>query len=230
MHTALIIDDESDARSVMRKMLELYCPQFSRILLAATAQHALQQLREEVVDLIFLDIKLKGPSGLEIYAELARYCDKIVFVTAYKKHAFAAFRNNPLHYLLKPVNPDDLTEAVRRADLSSRRIVIVNTHRRTPLNFDDILYLHSDGPYVQFHTTDKRVVTGTHGLKYYEEKLNSPEFCRPHQSYVVNLGAVQQVRKEEGPFGTVYLKGVDEPITMSRRLARLFVEALENYH
>jgi len=179
MYTALIIDDETDARSVMRKSLELFCPQFTKIREAKDRAEALNQLKDNTVDMTFLDIKLKQESGIAIYPELSNWCPNIVFVTAYHKYAVTAFKMKALHYLLKP--------AVNRANLTQSRIVVATVGARTPLRYDQISYLKSDGPYVHFFTVDGQSLLGSHGLKYYDSRIQSDLFCRPHQSYLVNL-------------------------------------------
>ena len=226
MFTALIVDDEIDGRSLIRKSLELFCPQFSKFREATDRAQALQQLVDREVDMIFLDINLKKENGIDIYPELLGWCPNIVFVTAFDEYAVKAFRVKALHYILKPIDPDDLIEAVNRADLTQGRIVISNLGKRTPLTFQEIIYLKSDGPYVHFHTIDGRTITGTHGLKYYDERLNSPIFCRPQQSYLVNLTQVNHISMDESSHGTVYLRGKEEPITMSKRMGPEFIKAL----
>lgn len=226
MYTALIIDDETDARSVMRKSLELFCPQFTDIREAKDRAEALTHLKHSKVDMTFLDIRLKQESGIALYPELSAYCPNIVFVTAYNKYAVTAFKMKALHYLLKPVDPDDLVEAVDRADLAQSRIVVATVGARTPLRYDEIVYLKSDGPYVYFYTADGQSLLASHGLKYYDSRIQSGLFCRPHQSYLVNLTRVERIDLEAEQFGVVYLKGIPEPIPMSKRRRSSFVDAL----
>lgn len=227
MYTALIIDDETDARSVIRRSLQLFCPQFIHIREARDRAEALHQLKDGTVDMTFLDIRLKKENGIDLYPEFVKLCKNIVFVTAYDEYAVKAFKTEALHYILKPIDPEDLEKAVRRAQLTPSRIVIANLNSRTPLTHNQILYLNSDGPYVHFFTTDGRTITGTHGLKHYDDRLNSEAFCRPHQSYLINLTHVERVCLEEEQYGVVYLRGVAKPIAMSKRRRPDFMRALE---
>ena len=121
----------------------------------------------------------------------------------------------------------DLEQAVERADLGKGRIVIVNLNSRTPLDYDDILFLNSDGPYVHFHTTDGRVVTGTHGLNFYSKQLNSNVFQRSHRSFLVNLSQVETALSDKDGGGTVIIKGYGKPIPIAKRRRKEFMEALE---
>lgn len=229
MYTALIVDDEPHARGVLRRSLELFCPQFTTIREARDRAEALAQLADRKVDLTFLDIQLKKENGIKIYPELARWCRNIIFVTAYDAYAVKAFKTEALHYLLKPIEPADLEQAVERAKLTQERIIISNLDAQTPLAHEEILYLRSDGPYVYFHTTDGRSLTGTHGLREYESRLKSRMFCRPHQSFLVNLRQVERVVLDEQSNGTVYLRGDHPPIAMSKRRRPDFLRALREF-
>ncbi|MEM6769807.1 MAG: LytTR family DNA-binding domain-containing protein [Bacteroidota bacterium] len=199
MFTALIIDDEPDAIGVLRKSLELFCPIFSEIRAARNGQEALEQLQDGAVDLTFLDIRLKREDGLALYPQISKFCQKIVFVTAYDEYAVSAFKTEALHYLLKPIEPEELEKAVERANLTPSRIVLASHEQRVTLDYRDILYLNSDKSYTTFYTVngEKHIMTKT--LKFYEEQLSSPLFYRPHQSYLVNLQYVTRllsIRKE----------------------------------
>lgn len=227
MYTALIVDDEPHAIGVLRRSLELFCPQFTTIREARDREEALLRLADKEVDLTFLDIQLKKDNGIDIYPELARWCKNIIFVTAFDEYAVSAFKTRALHYLLKPVSPSDLEQAVERADLAQGKIIIYNLGARTVLAYSDIRYLRSDGPYVHFHTTDGRTLTGTRGLKKYAEQLKSKIFFRTHQSFLVNLNYVNKVSLEEQQSGVVYLKGDDTPISIAKRRRAAFLRALE---
>lgn len=225
MYTALIIDDEPDAISVLRKSLELFCPDFTEIREASNGAEAKAQLKDGEVDLTFLDIRLKRENGLTLYKEIAQLCPKIVFVTAYDEYAVKAFKTEALHYLLKPIEPAELEKAVERANLSSKRIVLTSNEATTPLDVPDIVYLSSHKSYTTFHTVKGQKILMTKNLKHYESQMRSSSFFRPHQSYLVNLAFVQNlssINKE-----VILKNGVRLPV--SKRQMKGFREAMDRF-
>lgn len=197
MYTALIIDDEPDAISVLRRSLELFCPAFSTILEARDGAQARACLQRHNVDLTFLDIRLKRESGLTLYREIDNLCPNFVFVSAYDEYAVKAFKTEALHYLLKPVEPAELEKAVARANLAPTRITISNTAMKIPIDYKNILYLKSDGPYTTFYTLKKKPIVIAYTLKYFQRQIKSPDFFRVHRSFFINLKHVNQYSSKE---------------------------------
>ncbi len=224
MFTALIIDDELDAISVLRKSLQLFCPDFTKILEATDGAQALAHLARENVDLTFLDIKLKRENGIDLYHRIIPLCTKIVFVTAYDEFAVKAFKTNALHYLLKPVEPAELEKAVVRADLRPHRLMVTNQGVREPLAFDDIVYLESDGPYTTFHLVDGRSILIAYTLKHFEVQLPANTFFRIHRSFLINLRFVDHYAPNKRQ---IILKNNKE-LPLARRQVKMFAAALAN--
>ena len=192
MYRALIVDDEEDARSVMRKMLELFCPDIGEVYEAESTLEAMRQVRRRHFHVAFLDIRLGQENGLQLATKLSGHCDHIIFVTAFDAYAVQAFQIGAVHYLVKPVSPDLLQDAVSRIVtpqeplVQEERIYLRSKEEITVLEQREILFLRGDGNYVTFHTRDGQEVFVSRNISYYLRQLNADRFVRTHQSYVIN--------------------------------------------
>jgi len=116
MLRTIIIDDEAHIRETLKKLLQLNCPQVDIVGEASGVVSGMRMAIEFHPDLVLLDINMKDGSGFD-FLELLPVVDfKIIFISANDKAAFKAFKFNPVDYLLKPVNPEELAAAVRRAE------------------------------------------------------------------------------------------------------------------
>src|SRR5688572_15152264 len=116
---AIIIDDERLARSELKKLLADY-PEIEIIAEAANAAEGIEKVESLSPDLIFLDIQMPGKTGFDMLAELDR-APHVIFTTAYDEYALKAFEVNALDYLLKPVEPKRLADAVQKLNLSEAK-------------------------------------------------------------------------------------------------------------
>ncbi|MEL7249635.1 MAG: LytTR family DNA-binding domain-containing protein [Bacteroidota bacterium] len=229
-YQALIIDDEASARSALKELLTLFCPEVEEIMEAGTAAEALQAVRQTPFDIVFVDIQLKRISGIQLAKQLLPYCKNLVFVTAHDQYAIEAFQAEALHYLLKPVDPQSLKDAIKRirtTPTSAKREddrLLLNTRKGVIiLKHHEILYIQGEGNYCTFHCDgEQRYVVSKH-LSHYEEQLNSKRFFRIHQSYLINLDCVRQVITQSG--STVVLKN-DEKLPIARRRKDAFLKVL----
>src|SRR5918995_1750175 len=121
---AIIIDDERLARAELRKLL-LEFPEIEVIDEAANADEGLQKIENSNPDLIFLDIQMPGKTGFDLLAELDR-APHVIFTTAYDEYALKAFEVNALDYLLKPVEPKRLADAIQKLHLQEEKEVYHN--------------------------------------------------------------------------------------------------------
>ena len=200
MYNAIVIDDEADARNVMRRLIELFCPEITNVAEAADGAEAQRMIQQRRYDLAFVDIQLNGESGIDLARELSRHCANIIFVTAFDDYAVEAFQTQALHYLLKPVDPELLQQAVARAQLDRQRHseldnrILLNTKTKvTVLRYEEIHCVSGEGNYCTFRTAAEPEILVSHNLSYYEKQLASPLFLRIHQSHLVNLSFVEGV-------------------------------------
>ena len=205
--TVLLIDDERPALDELSWLLSRD-PRVREVLTCDSATEALRLLQDLEVDAIFLDVQMPGLTGLELAQVLARFKTPppIVFVTAHDEHAVDAFELRAVDYVLKPVRPERLAEAVRRVVEGAAHHTPGDEDEQIPverggvtrfLNRSDIRYVEAQGDYARLHTAD-----GSHLLRrpltQLEEEWGPAGFVRIHRSLLVALAHVDEVRMEGG--------------------------------
>jgi two-component system LytT family response regulator len=217
--SAVLIDDELKMLDVLSKLLNLHCPHVKVAAAFTSPEEALRKVTEISPDVIFLDIQMPGLTGFEFLEALGMHSCSVIFTTAYDDYAVQAFRVNALDYLLKPVDGDELVQAVNKlrkkvvkppestADL--RFAKHVQSHFRLPVassdgiklvNLDQILYLEADKNYTVFYFTDGKQYVASRNLAYFENQLPDQSFFRSHNSYIINLHYVDKYIRGEGGF------------------------------
>lgn len=229
MMKAIIIDDERLARKEMRRLLA----EFASITIACEAENlaeAIVLIGIEKPDIVFLDIQLSGESGFDLL-ERVEHDFKLIFVTAFDAYAVRAFEVNAIDYLLKPVNPERLAKAIDRLAEETPVARPVN-----PLEFDDRIFLElgarslflkvcdishiiAAGDYSEVFTRDKRKYLVEKPLREWEERLPEKHFLRIHRQAIVNLEEIEHLEPWFNRTFQVRLKGLSEPLTVSRRYA-----------
>ncbi len=193
----LVVDDEELARS----LLAAYIEKVDFLELVGTAENpveALQRMREETIDLLFLDIQMPEIKGTD-FAKMVPTTTKIVFTTAYSEYALEGFELNALDYLLKPIAFDRFLNAVNKFQLPSEgrihqdTLTVKSGYDLHKLRHSDIRYIESDGEYVIFHTLEKKVMS-YQSLKSLEKSLPSSIFMRVHRSYIINKQLVNSLK------------------------------------
>lgn len=228
MLSALIIDDEADARSVLRRLLQLFCPEVNQIAEARNGPEAIKLASGTSFNLAFIDIKLKKENGIDLAKNISKYCGNIVFVTAYDEFAVQAFQTEAIHFLLKPVDPELLQQAVTRASPGHQRENHLNNRLflRTKesinvLKYEDIRYVAGDGNYSTFFTTTGKNLMVSRNLLYHEKLIDSSSFVRPHQSFLVHLPFVREIMVA----GQVVVLDDGTNLPMSRGYQGNFIQA-----
>ena len=202
----LVIDDERPALDELSWLLS-QDPRVHDVLTCDSATEALRLLQDLEVDAIFLDVQMPGLTGLELAQVLARFKTPppIVFVTAHEEHAVDAFELRAVDYVLKPVRPERLAEAVRRVVEGAghapagddEQIPVERGGVTRFVNRSDIRYVEAQGDYARLHTAD-----GSHLLRrpltQLEEEWGPAGFVRIHRSLLVALAHVDEVRMEGG--------------------------------
>jgi len=181
MLRTLIIDDESPVRNTLSRLLDKTCSQVKVVGEANSVKSGLIAIREKSPDLILLDIKLDDGTGFDLLNQIENVNFKVIFVTAYEEFAIRAFEFSAIDYILKPVNPEKLVNAVNRTtelkhkEFSTqldalkeniqnpgglnKKIVLKSLESIFLLNIDDIINCGSDGSYTVFETTyDQKIV------------------------------------------------------------------------
>jgi two-component system LytT family response regulator len=236
---AIIVDDSAQARKLLRLMLKDLAPHVEIIGEAETADNGHQLIRSLNPDVVFLDIEMPGKTGLKLAEELLenKYSGYVVFTTAYNQYAIKAFRLSALDYLLKPIQEDELEQAIQKISADKTKndqvtqltalrenlqeennvlcIPVSGGHEYIPLK--SIYYLEADGSYVRIMCKDNRQKVVSKNLKYFENTLETiPKFKRTHRSYLVNMEEVVSFSKSDG--GSLVLSdGSKIPISRERR-------------
>ncbi len=237
----MIIDDERLARKELREQLEgieglELCTE------ASNAEEALELIPEEEPDLLLLDIQMPGKDGFQMLQELER-TPRVIFVTAFDDHALKAFEVNALDYLLKPVDPERLKEAVERVRVELKdsyegrgeapkevlgpedRIFIKDGEKCWFIPLKDVRVFESDGNYIRVHFRDERPLI-LRSLNELEKRLDERHFFRTGRKRIVNLDHVESIDPWFNGRLLVRIKGEEEGIEISRRQAARFKEKM----
>ena len=238
----LVIDDERLAREELKSVLsEIH--EINVIGEAQNGDEALKLIKSEAPDLIFLDINMPEMNGFEMLKKLDEI-PKVIFVTAYDEYALKAFEVNALDYLLKPIDPERLAEAIEKLkkesdeefestlnpklDRSSRalsvedRVFIKDGEKCFFVQLADVRMLESDGNYVKVYFDKNRPLI-LRSLNSFEEKLDPEHFFRANRKFIVNINWIEKVENWFNGGLQVELKSGDK-IEVSRRQAIRFKE------
>ncbi|PCJ87311.1 MAG: DNA-binding response regulator [Flavobacteriales bacterium] len=223
MLTALIIDDEQKARSNLENLLKDYCPNVEVAAKAGTVSEAMNAIGIYQPDFIFLDVRMQGETGFDLLKQIDNPSFDVIFTTAYNEYALKAFRFCAVDYLLKPLNIDELKEAVKKVEekhssqFKKERLELflqglkdsgnafskIALPTMEGLNFvkiQDIIRCESDENYTNFHlTTDEKILVSK-TIKYFDELLQDHNFFRTHRSHLINLNHIKKYVKGDGGY------------------------------
>ena len=197
---AIIVDDEPIARS----FLEKYCQKNGNVEIAGSfpsAETALDYLKTNEVDLVFLDVEMPGENGFHLLDQLD-YMPNVILTASKTEYAFQAFKYNVLDYLKKPFTFAQFQDSISKVlakDFTAKTpenkedIFIKSDGKLTRLNYSDILYIESVGDYVKYITLSKQYLTHS-TLKAIEEKMDVKHFMKVHRSYIVNLHKIMDIQ------------------------------------
>ncbi|PWT75867.1 MAG: DNA-binding response regulator [Bacteroidetes bacterium] len=209
-----IIEDEPMAS----ELLQLYVSKLPVLKLVAVSNnplHALESLKTNPVDLLFLDIRMPEMTGLSLLGVLPNR-PLAIFTTAYSEFALESYELDVVDYLKKPVTFERFVKAVSKAE---QRLVVNPARERSEdvgyifvkegtrfvkLNIDEILYIEGLKNYVAIHTATQKIVT-LQRLKVLEEQLPSDNFIRVHNSYIIAKSAISSVKDNEIRIGPAYI-------------------------
>lgn len=243
----VIIDDEKPGRDNLKAILADYFDDIQVIGEADDLNSSIQLLEKVNPDLVFLDIELGLNTGIELLSLVKNPSFEVVFITAYEDYAAKAFRTIATDYLLKPLDIDELREAILKvkqkifSKLSQKLMLesatvsnisdnggnlkISSTDGIEIIPFKDILYLKSINYYTNIILVNgKEIITSKH-LKDYEEQLKNNKFFRIHNSYIINTEYLQNIAMKEGFFANL-VDGTS--IKISRRRKDEFLNFLNS--
>uniref|UniRef100_UPI00404B860D LytR/AlgR family response regulator transcription factor n=1 Tax=Flavobacterium sp. TaxID=239 RepID=UPI00404B860D len=218
---AIIIDDENRARVALQLLLAEYCPQIEVIAECENLSEGVKAIRKFQPELVLLDIEMPGHSGLELldFFDEKDINFSIIFTTAYNEYAIQAFKFSAIDYLLKPINPEQLLEAVNRLEKQQLKLENLNALKENIkqenlskiavpsgnslvfLDVSKILYIKGEGAYSEVFCINGMKNLVTRNLKNFENILcTNPSFLRVHKSYIVNFEYVVAYSKSDGGY------------------------------
>lgn len=232
---AIIIDDESSSRNTLRNFLSKYCYDIDIVGEADGIGTGLEIIRQNEPEVVFLDVEMKDGTGFDLLGMLQPVAFKVIFITGFDKYALRAFDFSAVDYLLKPLDPGRLIEAVRKlkndqsmALLQKKLNVLVenrNTIEKIALPATDglvmvrirnIIRCESEGNYTRFHLSSGEDYLSTRTLKEYDELFEDLDFFRIHKSHLVNLNYALRYIKGDG--GTLIMEdGAQVEVARRRR-------------
>lgn len=243
---AIIIDDERLARSELKKLLQEH-PEIEIIAEAANANEGIEKIENMRPDLIFLDIQMPGKTGFDLLTELDRL-PQVIFTTAYDEYALKAFDVNALDYLLKPVEPKRLADAIQKLDMEDEpepaqqgvaaspnnairsilgendQVFVKDGERCWFVKLNEIRLFESVGNYAKvFFSSHKPLILKS--LNALEERLDEKVFFRANRKHIVNLRMIEKVEPYFNGGLLLEIRG-GERIEVSRRQAVKFKEMM----
>ena len=240
MHRAIIIDDERLARNELKKLL-LEFPDVEVIDEAANAAEGIEKIDALSPDLIFLDIQMPGKTGFDMLTELDK-APHVIFTTAYDEYALKAFDVNALDYLMKPIEPKRLADALQKLQLAEEKEMAANqAFNRGMLTENDQVFVkdgercwfvklsevrlfESVGNYAKvFFAGNKPLILKS--LNALEERLDEKIFFRANRKHIVNMRMIEKIEPYFNGGLLLELRG-GEKVEVSRRQAVKFKEMM----
>lgn len=243
--SAVIVDDEPLARENLSMLLEDFCPEVRVVATAGGVREGLQVIQETNPQVVFLDIRMpSGSEGFELLEAIENREFQVVFVTAFKDYAIQALNANAIHYILKPIDIEDLQFAVGKlvnyhtsfqderqqkayqdsvTNLTSTiregkeldKLTLYHNKGFKIVDTNTIVRLAADGNCTAFFFDDGTRYLDTKTLKVYEDLLPAKSFFRIHKSHIINLSFLREYSSQDGHIA-VMQDGAEVPIARGR--------------
>lgn len=217
---AIIIDDVDAIRQKNRNVILENCPEIVIVAEADSVVSGVEAIRKFQPDLVFLDVEMTDGTGFDLLNELQPIQFKVIFITGFQEFAIQAFRFSAIDFLLKPIDPDDLVEAVAKVSealnqesfelkLSTlfsnmqqpeklQKLVLKTSQKVYPVMVDDIVRCEGHKNSTTFYLINGEQMSVTTALKEYELMLTPLQFFRSHQSHLINMQYFDHYTKKDG--------------------------------
>ncbi|MBC8110458.1 MAG: response regulator [Verrucomicrobia bacterium] len=235
----LIIDDERLARNELKRLLESF-PRIQVVGEAANAEEAIKLVDELHPDLLFLDIQMPGKNGFDLLTALETGVPEVIFTTAYDEYALKAFEFNAMDYLLKPIEPQRLAEAIRKVEEIEKaesdrqdytkllgendQVFVKDGEKCWFVKLGKVRLFESMGNYVRLHFDDQKPLI-LKSLNALDDRLEPKTFFRANRKHIINLQWIEKIEPWFSGGLLVTLRG-GEKIEISRRQAIRFKELM----
>lgn len=243
--TAVIVDDEEQQRKGLSALLQRRHPSINLLGTAEDVPTGIALIKDLAPQLLFLDIELKNLTGFDLLRALGDDRPHVIFTTAHESYAVKAIRFSALDYLLKPIDPEELSEAIGKAEraiVGSERppmvdMLLKNIDRSTGertiavpvsdglevIHVNEIVSCESDSNYTTIHLRDKKKLVISRTLKDFEDILTEDHFIRIHNSFLVNTKHIKKYIRGDG--GEVILSN-EQNIPVARRKKQELLDSL----
>ncbi len=241
---AIIVEDEDNSRITLFNMLTNFCEGVTIVAEVDSVKSAVAAIREHQPDLVFLDIEMPEQNGFKLFDYFDTPNFDIIFTTAYDQYAVRAFRFSAMDYLLKPINLEELREAIKKViekrqfEKSSDRINLLRENLNNFINklalptndgyifieLKEIVHCEAQGNYTVFYLVNEEKVVISKTLKVYADLLEDFNFFRINRSNLINLNHVRKYGRQKSP--TVTLRsGISLVLSETRK--KEFLERIE---
>ncbi len=222
MIRAILIDDEPNALGLLALRLAQNCPQVEVVASCTKSLQGVQAILDHRADVVFLDIEMPQLNGFQVLEAVSGVSFSLVFVTAYDKFALKAFRYSAVDYLLKPIDTQELIQAVARVEKDRKmhpeqlehlkqqfsspgkpfpdRIALPYQNGVAFVEMKDIVYCEADNNHTKFHLLDGQFHLATKSLRDIQELLEERGFLRVHRQFLINLDHIRKFVKGEGNY------------------------------
>ncbi len=242
----VIVDDEPNARQVVRNILEQYCDSVEVVGEAGNVREGVELINKSKPNLALLDIRMPDGTGFDLLKRVNELNFHFIFITAYEEYAIKAIKQSALDYIVKPINANELITAIEKAELAQPQENELTTKLQTlsenqksepenktlVLNTQDSIYYvkvydiiscTADKNYTEVNIKDKRKLVISKTLKDVEEMLAGSGFFRSHQSHLINIKFISHYEKGLG--GTIIMNDGSR-IPVSSRKKDLFMQMM----
>lgn len=246
-YTAIIVDDEPKLREVMDIKLKQHCPEITLVGKASNAQEAFDLITEKSPDIVFLDIAMPGESGFDLIEKFEQIDFQLIFATGFNEYALDALKLSAVDYILKPINTEDLINAVQKAieNLSTKekvehyevlkhnvknlgkqntKIALASTDAYDFIKVSQIIRCEGWQKYTKIHIADSKTIISSYNIGVYKDMLSNYGFYSCHKSHLINENLIQRYLKE----GLIVMSDGSE-VPVSRRKKEEFLEKVTKF-
>lgn len=246
MLTAVVVDDEDAPRNILVNLLKRRHPEVQLLGTADDVLSGIELARKTGPQVLFLDIELKDKTGFDLLRALGNDRPHVIFTTAHESYAVKAIRFSALDYLLKPIDAQELAEAINKAieatrvsekppmvdmllknidrSIGDRVIALPVSDGLELVHVNEIVVCESDSNYTTLHMRDEKRMVISRTLKEFEDLLGEQDFIRVHNSYLISRKHIRKYVKGEGG-EAIMSNGMS--IAVSRRKKQELMDALE---
>ena len=247
----IIIDDEENARSNLKLILDDFCPTINVVAEASSAEEARALIAEHNPDLLFLDINMPNEDGFELLDSIENKNFSVIFITAHNQFALKALKAGAIDYIEKPIDIEDLQQAVSKVKINDNNASgidynmlrnILNEQKNNGksdiiavptlsgyeiIKIEDIIHLEADESYTKIFLTNGKKTTSSMTIAKYEKVLNEDIFYRVHKSHIINTRHhLKEFNRHEG---NVAIMDNGEAIPVARRKLSGFISKIKTF-